>query len=88
MDTNLDEIKQLLQDNLAQTKEVKQLAEQIKKYMFWSRVMRVIYLLLIIVPIILGILYLPPFIEDILGQLNPQNNGQGYVENLLKALQQ
>lgn len=40
--------------------------EKTRKYILWGRVMSLIYLILIVAPLILAILYLPPMLENII----------------------
>lgn len=62
--------------------------QKIYTYIWWQRIMFVVKLLLIAVPLILGILYLPPLIEQVVNPyrqlLGPGSSGQegaaGYEE--------
>lgn len=40
--------------------------EKTRKYIMWGRVMAFIYLLLIIVPLILAVIYLPPLLSNVI----------------------
>ena len=54
-----EEIKKILEENLKLTQEIHQMTKKIKNYINFQKVMSLIYILLIVVPIILGIIYLP-----------------------------
>jgi len=54
-----EQIRKLLEQNLNYSKELYFLAKKTQKYIFWGRVMNVISLLLVLLPIIAGIIYLP-----------------------------
>jgi hypothetical protein len=54
-----EQIKKLLEQNLNYSKELYFLAKKTQKYIFWGRVMNVISLLLVLLPVIAGIIYLP-----------------------------
>lgn len=61
------EIKQLLNDNLEYAKENYEILCKVKRYVFIQTVMKFVYIILIIVPIVLSILYLPPLLKQMLG---------------------
>lgn len=60
-DTSLD-IKELLEENIKLSKAVLASTEKTRKYMRWMRVMALIRVLLIAIPLVLAILYIPPFL--------------------------
>jgi len=59
-----EQIKKLLEENVEYSKEIYHLSLKVKKYIFWGRIMSMIQLLFILVPLIIGIIYLPPLIGD------------------------
>ncbi|MFA6534058.1 MAG: hypothetical protein WCT37_02685 [Patescibacteria group bacterium] len=63
-----DDLKKLLAENLRKTEEIYQITQKLKNYLFWGQIISVLRLLLIVVPVILAIIYLPPFISDLLKQ--------------------
>ncbi|PIT95586.1 hypothetical protein COT96_00370 [Candidatus Falkowbacteria bacterium CG10_big_fil_rev_8_21_14_0_10_38_22] len=63
-----EEIKKILEENLKLTQEIHQMTKKIKNYINFQKVMSLIYILLIVVPIILGIIYLPPLLSNLLEQ--------------------
>lgn len=64
-----EQIKKLLEENIEYSKEIYHLSLKVKKYIFWGRMMSLIQLLFIIVPIILGIIYLPSLLGNFFGSL-------------------
>ena len=85
------QVKELLEKNLALTKEIHKMVGQIKRHINFQKVISFIYLLLIIVPIILGFIFLPPLLsgyikeyQDLLGTDANLNNA-GNTLNDLKA---
>mgnify|MGYP001576692753 CR=1 FL=1 len=58
-----EEIKKLLEQNLELTKEIYVMTKKIKGYITFQKVMSLVYLMLIVVPIILSIIYLPPLLK-------------------------
>lgn len=58
------ELKELLEKNLEYNKAIYEQVEKTRKYIFWGRVVEAVKLTIIVVPIILGILYLPPLIKS------------------------
>ena len=55
-----EEIKKLLKKNLELTEEIHGMVKSVKRYVIWQRVFSILKILIILVPIILGIIYLPP----------------------------
>jgi len=60
-----EELKKLLEENLKLTKEIHTMTKGIKSFVLWQRIFGVLKLLIIVVPIVLGIIYLPSLIESI-----------------------
>jgi hypothetical protein len=90
-----NEIKELLEKNLAMTEEIRGLVLTVKKHIFWQQVFGLVKLLIILVPIILGLIFLPPLIGAYLDQykqlfdLNSAGSRLGMEKpssELLKAL--
>jgi len=63
-----EDIKSLLEKNLKMTEEIHAMVKSMKSYIFWQRIFSVLKLLLIIIPIVLALIYLPPFLEEIFAQ--------------------
>lgn len=63
-----EELKTLMQENLALLKETHEMIHKIKSYITFQKVMSLVYLVLILGPIIFSILYLPPILKQIFGQ--------------------
>lgn len=63
-----EEIKKILAENLALTKEIYVMTKKIKGYVTFQKVMSLVYIALIVVPIILSIIYLPPLLESLFNQ--------------------
>ncbi len=78
--------------------------EKTRRYVFWGRIMSLIYLLLIVVPLILAFIYLPPLLKNTLAPYqeflgnDPRSQGilnqleglkkGGGIEELMKTLKQ
>lgn len=62
------ELKKLIKKNLELTREMHGMVKYIKKYIIFQQIFGVIKIFLIVVPIVLGIIYLPPLIKDAFGQ--------------------
>ena len=61
---NNDEIKQLLVENKASLERVEKIVGKMRKKMLWNTVGSVLKIVLILGPIILGIIYLSPFVKQ------------------------
>ncbi len=81
-----EQIKKLLEQNLEYSKEIYRLTKKIKNYINFQKVMSIIYLLLIVVPIVLGIFYLPPLVKGIYSQYKDILGlpADGAIQDLLK----
>jgi hypothetical protein len=76
--SSVENLKMLLEENLTKNEEVLVLVKDIKKYMRWQVIWSFVRLFIIFIPIVLGVIYLPPIVKDILGRLtallvNPVN---------------
>ena len=63
-----EEVKKLIEENLKLTREVHAMVVKVRRYMMWQRFVSFIYLILVVGPLILAIIYLPPIIKPILQQ--------------------
>jgi hypothetical protein len=63
-------LEMLLKQNLIISQEILDISRYIKRYVFWRRIISFAQILLILVPIVLGIIYLPPMIERGLDSIN------------------
>lgn len=63
-----EELRKMIQENLELTREIHQMTHKIKGYITFQKFMSVIYFLIIVVPIVLSIIYLPPLIKGMINQ--------------------
>ncbi len=59
-----EQFKKLLEENLAYSKAIYDSILKIRRYIFWNYVINFVKLILIVIPIILAIIYLPPLIQQ------------------------
>jgi hypothetical protein len=97
--TNKKTMEEMMTENLQLTQEIHKMTKSLKRYVVFQRIMGIIYFLLIVVPLILSIIYLPPLLNNVIGQYqdllggdqgtnnikNPQNMG-GLLEQAQKLL--
>lgn len=57
------ELHDLVEENLKVSQEILKLTKYIRKYIVWQKILSWIKLFLIIVPLILALTYLPPFLS-------------------------
>lgn len=81
-----EEIKKLLEQNLELNREIFQHTKYIKNYVFWAQIAGVIKILLIVVPIIIGIIYLPPLLKNVFDQYKDLLGIQAGVSNPIESL--
>ena len=83
-DTSLD-IKELLEENIRLSKAVLASTEKTRKYMRWMRAMAYLRVLLIAIPLILAILYIPPFLGKLSETFGSLYGGEQFnIVNQLK----
>lgn len=58
------DIKQLLEENLRLNAETHEICLKIKKYMFMAQILGILKTLIIVIPIIIGVIYLIPLFKD------------------------
>lgn len=63
-----NDLKELMKKNLELTEEIHQMTKSIKSFIGFQKFMSFVYFLIIVVPIVLSIIYLPPLINQLLGQ--------------------
>ncbi|MBU4257424.1 hypothetical protein KKC04_03350 [Patescibacteria group bacterium] len=84
------QIKKLLEKNLELTEEIFKMAKSIKSFVIHQRIFGILKLLIIVVPIILGIIYLPPLLSGITEQykdlLGIKSGAGGNITNILDLL--
>ena len=77
-----EQVKVLLEQNLAYSKEIYHISKKIHRYILWGRVMSIISLLVfVILPVILSVIYLPNIINNLTGKLLPGIGGQAGALN-------
>ncbi len=77
-------IEQLLEENLALTKQIYEDAQKTRKYILFGQVVNVIKIVVIIGPIILAFIYLPQLLGNVLGTYNELLGG-GTSQTLLEG---
>ena len=70
MENNLNDEKiEIMRRNLEISEEILKKTDYIKGYVKWQKVWGIINILIIVIPIMLGVIYLPPLIKDYLNQI-------------------
>ena len=57
------ELRKLLQENLEISKELQEMTKKINRWVVWQRFWSVLKILIIVIPIVIGVLYLPPLVH-------------------------
>lgn len=81
-----EEIKKLLEQNLKLTEEIYLMMKKTKRYLAFQRLVSIFYLIIIIAPIILGIIYLPPLLKGVFDQYRGLLGVQAGTSNPIKSL--
>jgi len=66
--SDFEKLEALLQENMKSSTVMLQAIKDIKKYIRWQQIWSTLRFFLIVVPIILGFIYLPPLLKDALQQ--------------------
>jgi len=70
-----EDITTLLKANLEMTKDIRAMVKHINNYVAWQRMFAWLKVLLILVPLIIGVMYLPPLLQNYYQQLSGMING-------------
>lgn len=81
-DETKNKIEQLLEENLKLTREVHAMTRSVKRYVTFQKVLSAIYLLLFVVPLILGAIYIPKFLGEYLAPYQELMNGGQNMNSL------
>jgi len=63
-DSNYD-VRKLLEENIKLSKSIFRSTEKIRKHMQWMKIMSIIRILIIIIPLVLAIIYVPPLLSKL-----------------------
>lgn len=82
-----EKLEELIQKNLEMTEDIYKMTKSIKGYVNFQKVMSVIYFLIIVLPIIAGLIFLPPLLEGLIGQYQSVLGGEssGFGSGILKT---
>lgn len=81
-----DQIKKLLEQNLAYSQQIYLIAKKLRGYMLLGRIMGIVSILLVVVPILVGIIFLPSLLNGFMGSIIPGGlESSGGLNNLLKG---
>lgn len=68
------DLQELLEENLKYAKAIYWSTEKIRRYMFWMRMIRIIWILVVLAPIIFAAFYLPPLFKTFTSSYNTYLN--------------
>lgn len=82
-----NEIKEMLEKNLKMTEEIYAMTKKIKHFVTFQKIISFVWLIIIVVPVILSIIYLPPLLKGVFSQYQELLGGTPNfsIENLLKG---
>ena len=70
----MEQQNKLLQRNLELSQEILEKTEAIRVYIKWQKIWSTVRMLIIIIPLVIGFIYLPPLIKDYLAKLSSLYN--------------
>ena len=59
-----EKLQKLLEENLKISKDLYNMTKKIKRWVVWQRVWGMVKILIIVIPIVLGAIYLPPLLKE------------------------
>jgi hypothetical protein len=77
----------LIRKNLEVSEEILSLTKYIKRYVFWRRIMTWVKLFLIVIPVILAVVYLPPFLQEVSVSIQEFMSNFTNIQNLPNSLE-
>ncbi len=77
-----EKIEKLLEKNLEEIQEIKKEVDYIKRYVFWSKVWSFSKIFFIVLPLIIGYIYLIPIFKNVLSQYVDLLGIQGGLKNM------
>jgi hypothetical protein len=80
-------VEDLIRKNLETSEEILSLTKYIKRYVFWQRIIGWAKIVLISIPIILAIVYLPPFLEGFSDSVQELMRSLANIQNLPNSLE-
>lgn len=94
-----ERLEALLEENLALSKNIYKSAEKTRHYILWGQILGWVKVLILVIPIIIGYIYLQPYIKDVFStyqglfggggsESTQQNTNSGIDPALLKKLQE
>ena len=88
-DSSPANVQALLEENLRLSRAIYASIEKTRRYIFWNQVFGFLQLLIIVVPLVVGFLYLKPLLQQALStytQLLGSPSGAGSTSTLLNEL--
>ncbi len=74
-----DDLRKLLEKNIEISNELLEASKYVKGFIFWRKIISFLQILIIAVPVILALIYVPPFLENLMELINKVTG----VSNLL-----
>ena len=75
MDSDFEELKKITEENYRLNQEMFIRVEKIEKYLKWQKIWAILRILIIVIPIILSLIFLPPLLRQVF-------EGYGEILNL------
>ncbi len=78
-----EKIAEMVETNLKVSEEILQTTLKIKKYILWMKIMNIVKILLVVVPLVLGFLFLSPYLKSMQSAFSTYGELLG-IENVNK----
>lgn len=71
-----NQVKELLEQNLALTKEIYEISKKLHKHLIWQKITSIVYIIIIVLPLILSLVFLPKIFNTYLSGIMPAGANQ------------
>ena len=82
MDTSTQQLKELVEKNIALTEALGERIEKINRYIRWQRVFGALKFLLIVVPLLISLIYLPALLRNAFSPYQELLSGSPALETI------
>ena len=78
-ETKNEDLKELIKKNIEISNEILVISKYIKGFIAWRKIISFIQLLIIVIPIVLALIYIPPFLEGLMESLEKMTGVSNFL---------
>ena len=80
-------LENLMRENLRYSRAIFEDSQKIRKYLFWQRIISIVWLVVVLAPIVLALFWLPPLLQNLFGSYSELLGGGKNALDLMGQLQ-